>query len=388
MDGWKSVVNQARVVDALRNAVSADRIAHAYLFYGPSGVGKRAVALAFAQALLCERGGADPCGECRGCHKVAKGIHPDLRVHMPFAGSDIPSELGRRRELLAEDPYTRVDFSTRPSLDDPTASSNKQTRYAVEYVHEELIRAQAYRPVEGRHRVTVVTEAHLLGERGSNALLKSLEEPPRQTVNILLTDRPDLLLPTIISRCEQVRFAQLGADDIERALLGHSIDPAYAGVVARMADGSLTRALDLAADPDLAARRELVVAFMRAAYTGRPERLNELVTTIVSDGREQLKGTFLALLDWVRDLLLFGETADPNRIVNVDQSDAIAAFCRSLPEADIAAMVGLVEEAIGLAERNANAKLLVTVLATKLGRAMHGRPVGPLFEPLVAVTSS
>ena len=386
--GWESVVGQERAVQALKQAIEGDRVGHAYLFFGAPGVGKRATALAFAQALLCELGGADPCGKCGGCLKAVRGTHADIRVHIPFPGKELPPDLPKRRELLANDPYASVDYGSRPSLSNPSDTSNKQTRYPIDYVHQELIRVQSFRPVEGRVKVTIITEAHLLGERGSNALLKSLEEPPEQTVNILLTDRPDLLLPTVTSRCEQVRFEQIEVDSIVTSLVERGVAAAVAGVVARMADGSLSRAMELAEDPDLAARRELVIEFMRCAYTGRAERLGEIVTALAADGREQLTNTFLALLDWVRDLLLYAETGDADRIVNVDQSKTIADFCGALPSADIPAMVALIEQAIQLAERNANAKLLIIVLALKLGRSMHGRDSGPLFEPLVAMPTA
>jgi DNA polymerase-3 subunit delta' len=382
--GWDRVVGQDRAVATLKHAIASGRIGHAYLFFGAPGAGKRAAALAFAQALLCEHGGPEPCGECSGCSKAIRGIHADVRVHIPFPGKEMPTDLPKRRELLALDPYARVDFTSRPSLSNAADTSNKQTRYPIDYVRDELIRLQSFRPVEGRFKVTIVTEAHLLGAQGSNALLKSLEEPPDQTVNILLTDRPDLLLPTVISRCEQVRFEQIDAELIAGELGARGTPADVAGVIARMADGSLTRAMDLADDPDLAARRAFVVEFMRAAYTGRPGRLSELITTMTSEGREHLKRTFGSLLDWVRDLMLFAETGDAERIVNVDQASTISDFCGALPDADVPAMVGLIEQAILLAERNVNAKLLSAVLAQKLGRAMHGRDPGPLFEPLVA----
>ncbi len=386
--GWDRVVGQDRAIATLQQAVSGDRVGHAYLFFGPSGVGKRAAAIAFAEALLCERHSdpaADkPCGECNSCARTGRGLHPDLRVHLPFPGKEPPSDIVRRREMLFEDAYASVDYSVRPSLSDPSNTANKQTRYPIDYVHEALIRAQAFRPVEAAYKVTIITAAHLLGERGSNALLKSLEEPPPQTVNILLTDRPDLLLETVRSRCEQVRFVQIDAAQIADALVGRGVATERADVVSRMADGSLSRALELAGDEDLAARRELVVAYMRASYTRNAERITDISTTMTAAGREQLKQTQLTLLDWVRDLVLYGETGDRSRIVNSDQADVIAAFCEALPDADLAGMAALVEQALVLTERNANVKLLMAVLAQKLGRAMRGAPPGALFEPLAA----
>jgi len=382
--GWGSVVGQEVATETLRQGIAGGRVGHAYLFHGPRGVGKLAAALAFGQALLCDRGGDMPCGECGACQKVLRGVHADLRIHLPFPGKEPPGDFQRRISLLGSDPYARADFRTRPNLDEAGESTNKFARYPIDYVHEQLIRAQAFRPVEGRWKVTVVTDAHLLETRGSNALLKTLEEPPPQTVNVLLTDRHDLMLPTIVSRCEQLRFARLTTDELAGALSKRGVDSGRAMTLSRMADGSLLRAIELSEDAELAARRELAVEFLRMSYMRNVDRLSELVATISGAGREQMTITLLTLLDWIRDLLIFRETGDKTRIVNVDDVEAIASICRSLPDADLVSMVALVEEAIGLVERNANARLLSSVLAQRLGRAMRGASARALYVPLVA----
>ena len=385
--GWERVVGQHRAVAALKRSIVQDRVGHAYLFFGPPGVGKLATALAFGQALLCERGGQEPCGSCGACHKVLRGLHADLRIHLPYPkGKDYerPPDLPRRIVMAAEDPYVRVDYRARPRLDDAGDTVNKLARYPIDYVRDELVRAQSFRPVEGRYRVAIVTDADLLQEQGSNALLKGLEEPPTHAVNILITDRHDLLLPTIRSRCDQVRFVKLEAADLEKALINRGVDIAKAESYARMADGSLARAIELSGDVDLVERHERAIRFLVLSGSGEIEQLGKLVEEIAGSGRERSKATLLALLDFVRDLIVYSETGDVERIVNVDKVEAMDALCRRCLTADFAAIVGLVEQGVMLSERNVHARLLIATLAQRIGRALRGREVGPLYLPLAA----
>src|SRR5690606_32057242 len=125
---WERVVGQKRATDALRRAIAQNRVGHAYLFFGPPGVGKLASALAFGQTLVCKRGLAAACGECDSCHKVLRGLHADLRVHLPYPkGKDNarPADLSRRMASVVVDPYIPVDYRSRPSLDNADDTSNE-----------------------------------------------------------------------------------------------------------------------------------------------------------------------------------------------------------------------------------------------------------------------
>jgi DNA polymerase-3 subunit delta' len=354
---WDDVIDQPRVTDALRRAVASGRIAHAYLFHGPDGVGKRAVALAFAQVLQCERGGDAACGQCLACTKVRRMLHPDVHVLLPYPSDADPGDVAERLARLGENPYAAVDFMRRPSLADPSKTSNKQAFYSVGRINE-----------------------------AANAFLKLLEEPSPQTVLILTSSRPDRLLPTILSRCQRLRFDPLPAERIEAALTAReAVEPGYAATVARMADGSYTRALDLVENEDLQAGRTLVLDFFRLTYSQHVDRLADAVEHLSSLGRERTKGVLDLMLRWLRDLLLYRTLGDEAPLVNVDQRETIARFCDNVPQADLEAMVRLVEEAMELVGRNVHVTLVLTVLAQALGRAMRGPYPGRLYTPLVAV---
>jgi DNA polymerase-3 subunit delta' len=385
---WSQVIGQERPVRALRRAVAGGRVAHAYLFHGPHGTGKRAAALAFAQALQCEErgpgsGDGRPCGACPACQKMRRGVHPDVHVLFPHPKGTSEEDRAERKELLSQNPYAEISYAWRPSLSDPSDTSNKQALYSVDRVHEELLRPMSLKPLEGRYKVALLTEAEQMHPKAANAFLKLLEEPPPQTAFVLTTAYPDRLLPTITSRCQRLRFSSLGSEALAEALARREdLGDERAQMLARMADGSYTRALDLATSNELLEHRELVLDFFRQAYTQDATRLAELSEEIRRLGRERVKGLMDLMLRWVRDLLLvrsLGREEAP--LVNVDQAEAAARFCENLPQADLGAMTELIEEARRLVGRNVNLGLLLTALAQALGHAMQGRSAR-LYVPL------
>lgn len=382
---WPHVLDQQRVTEALDGALARDRVAHAYLFHGPDGVGKRAVALSFARRLQCPHAaepGHDEAG-CTICSRVRRLIHPDVHFLFPYPTDADAADIAARLARLGEDPYAAVDYVRRPSLADPTKTSNKQAFYPVARINEEIRREMGFKPVEGRYKIAILTDAEGLRAEAANAFLKLLEEPPPQTVFILTTSRPDRLLPTILSRCQRFRFDLLPDEVVEAALREREgVDPERAAMLARMADGSYTRALDLVENEDLMEDRALVIDFFRFAYVLHVDRLADIVERLAGMGRERVKGALGLMLRWLRDLVLFRAMGAEAPLVNVDQRAAVQKFCENVPEADLAAMAGFVEQAVELAERNVHLGLCLSTLAHALHAAMHGRAPEALYTPL------
>ncbi|PQJ36053.1 DNA polymerase III subunit delta' [Salinibacter sp. 10B] len=384
---WSSILDQDRVVETLRRALSQDRVAHAYLFHGPEGVGKRAVALEMARALQCTEQTEEACGDCQACRKTGRMVHPDVHVHLPHPWSEEADrdeeDIGKRIQRLGDNPYAAVDFVRRPSLSDPTETSNKQVLYRIEQVRQDLIKPMSLARGEGQYKVNILMDVEKMREEAANAFLKLLEEPPPQTIFLLTTSRPEQLLPTILSRCQRLRFDPLLPESIESALVERNeMAPDAAAMLSRMADGSYSHALDLARNEALMTSRERVLDYFRAAYTQKVESLTGCIQTLSNQGREQVKIVLQLMLRWVRDLLLYRSMGEEAPLVNVDQKEAVARFCKNLPDADLKGMVGLVEEAIYLTERNVQVSLVLTALAQSLGKAMRGGTVDSLYVPL------
>ena len=394
---WSRVIGQDRAIDTLAQALASGRVAGTYMFHGPSGSGPRAAALAFAQALLCERRGqpggpeGDACGTCPACTKTARLVHPDLHVYLPFPKvskgadkDDRPGDYADRLAALAAEPYAPVDYSQRGALGDD-GPSKKQVEHRKRPMNELLRREMTFVPAEGRYVVGVLTDADQIRTQAANALLKLLEEPGADVVLILTAERVENVLPTILSRCQRVRFDPLAPEAIEAALVARAgLAPGVAAVTARMADGSYTRALEISGSERVQGHRRLALDFVREAYVGRPDRIGPLVQTASGLGRETLKGWLDLVALWIRDLVLARAIGDAAPLVNVDQAEAVHKFVAALPDADLDAMAALVAQATDAVEANGHGGLVLTTLAFGLRDAMHGRSSGRLVTPLDA----
>jgi len=218
--GWDELIGQGPAKRYLRSVLSVRRQAHAYLFKGPAGVGKRTAARIFAQTLLCqERGGGDAaCGQCKSCRAFAAGAHPDLVPLRKF------TETGG--EVGDHEPVIRLD--------------------TVQFVCEQVHRS----PMSGARRVVIIPESQRLCQgqaESANAFLKTLEEPPRSATIILTSSQPEGLLETIVSRLQAVQFRRLSAAEVRAglALLASGTPASERELVEPLADGSLGRALEL-----------------------------------------------------------------------------------------------------------------------------------------------
>ncbi len=380
---WSDIIGQERVVDMLRRTLARERVPHAYLFHGPRGTGTVAAALELSRALQCTEQTEEACDACAACQKTRRMVHPDIHVFFPYPKGTSDDDVAKRIQRLGHNPYAPVDYVRRPSLDDPEKTSNKQVMYHIDRMKEEVVRPMTFHPGEGAYKVALLTDAEYMNTSAANAFLKVLEEPPAQTVFILTSSRVDQMLPTIVSRCQKVRFDPLAPEAIGTALQEREDMPAgEASMLARMADGSYSRALQLTESTHLRESRTLVLNYLRAAYTRKVGPLNERIDAIANLGRERTKGVLRLMIRWIRDLMLYKTLGDDAPLVNVDQAEAVANFCTRLPEADLEAMVTRVEEALHLVGRNVRTRLVLMTLALQLSYAMHGTESTPVYQPL------
>ena len=213
---FSDILGQDAAIDTLQRAYKADRLPHGLIFAGPTGVGKGTTAKTLAAMFLCEKPlkSAEPCGKCDACHLVDANTHPDYHV--------IYKELIR--------------------VHDKTGKS-KGTTFSINVIRPELVAKAAMKSSMGVGKVFVVEQAELMEPPAQNAMLKTLEEPAGRALILLLTDSPGLLLPTIRSRCQMIRFAPLEPGIVQKQLADRKIDLATARDAASLADGSLGVAL-------------------------------------------------------------------------------------------------------------------------------------------------
>lgn len=331
---WSDVRGHDPARQQLLAAYSRGRLGHAYLFVGPAGVGKRRFATEFAKAILCERPAAEftPCDHCPACAQVAAETHPDFAV------------------------FARLD---------------DKLEFTVE-VAQNVVGNLALRPVRGKGRVCVLDEADLLNEEAANCLLKSLEEPPHGSVLVLLATGTDTQLPTILSRCQVVRFNPLSTADLKLVLVDQGVtDAADLDRLARLSGGCVGRALALV-DADVAAfRHTLLNAFTVTkpdAFT-LARQVNEFVADAGKESgpkRERAAAVAGMLLDVLRAALrvsVGGAVPDGERTEREAVKQWAAVGAERIAEAMEACA-----EADRLIDRRVQLEILIEQLADRLCR--------------------
>ncbi len=363
---WPRVIGQQRVKASLLSVLRAHRLSHAYLFFGPEGVGKDALALELARVLHCESGAETACDECRSCIQMDSLQHPDVKfvVALPVGKGEksddpplakLPENdikiIQEQLQLKAGNPYHRVSI---PRANIIKINSIREVR------HESAMSTS-----DGRRRVIIISRADEMGEEASNTLLKTLEEPSGNTMLILTTSRRDALLPTIQSRCQAMRLDTLSEEDIRNALEERNqIDVRQAAVVARLANGSYGAALELLQE-DFLRQREDVVMFVLNALGTNLVKLTEQIEQISASRDRDVVSRFLQLLlVWFRDALVCTHGGE---VINLDQQDPIRRFVAKFPHADLAAVVTDIERAISLVKRN----VYITVVLLQLSVHMR-----------------
>jgi DNA polymerase III subunit delta' len=343
---FRDVFGHLRLIKLLTRAAEGGTLPPSLLFAGPSGVGKRKIAISLAQALNCtnpqtatnpQSASRDPksidaCGVCPACTRIARGIHPDVPIVEPGDSGAI-----------------KID----------------QVR--------DIVDRAAYRPFEGRRRVVIFDEADALVPAAQHALLKTLEEPPPSSVFILVTARPDVLLPTVRSRCPQLRFRPLAADDIASALVARGHSESEARAVAATADGSLGQALEASAGELVEARgiaqRVLEHASASQDPAGRLEGARELLAKTrgtLNSEREQLSSNLRAMASLLRDVEVLATRADDRTLANPDVRPALEELTEAYRGERGVRAFGAVDRALVALERNAGAKLVADWLVLQL----------------------
>jgi len=328
--GWGLVGHRDAVVQ-LSRALATGRLAHAYLFTGPKGVGKGALALALARAVNCA---ADdpPCGECASCRRIGAGKHADVHI----VGMDMKG--GKAR-----------------------------TEISIEQV-EEMQRLAALRPFEGRSRVFIVDGAERMSAEAANRLLKTLEEPPPQVLLVLLTANERELLPTLLSRCQPIRLRALAEADVRAALQERGMADEEARRVARLAQGRIGWALAVAADGALLQKREERLDQVAGqAQADREQRFAFAVElgTLFSRNREEARAVLELWQEWWRDLLLW-KTGMGEWVTNLDRRATGEAQAAQLGLGEIVATLRRLDATAVALEANVTPRLALDVLALSM----------------------
>ena len=311
------IIGHQQILEQLYHAIASNRVAGAYLFVGVANVGKETVALHFAKSINCLSSEEGACGTCLSCRKADDGNHPDLQIIRP-SGT-----------------WIKID----------------QIR--------ELQHRIIYRPLEGVRKIYILTEAERMNLEAANCLLKTLEEPPADSVLILLTTNLDALLPTIRSRCQIIPFHPLLVSDLAGYLMERfNIDETQASSISTAAGGAVGKALGLLQEgaefdqeiPEIMTVGNRLDAFRIAEkWTAQPEALDHLVT-------------------WYRDLVMLHQGAPANLLTHVHHAEELKQLAAHYSRLQLQSAIKAIFETKAMLQRNVNATLALEVLALKLLR--------------------
>lgn len=360
------VIGQTRTKGFLLQLRHSERVPHALLFLGATGGGSLALATAFAQLLQCEQPGEfDSCGVCNACRKAAHFTHPDIHFSFPSIGANAVSTdfLKQWRTALKESPYFDANtWLQRLGAENKQGNINKDECNAI-------LKKLSLKAFEGRYKILLMWLPEYLGKEG-NRLLKLIEEPPEQTIFLLVAENQDQILNTILSRCQLIKTDTLSDDEVANALVAH-IDtaPERARQIAFLAGGDYHLARTIAENPDND-DATLLLDWLRKCWKGNGPELVKWTDNFAKLGRENQKQFLQYGLHFLRELMAFGLTgADtlrlrPQELITAQNMSKVLNFEK------IISVTALFNDNVYYIERNANPKILFLDTSIQLHQIM------------------
>ena len=357
-----NVLDQEFPKRILSGALKKDMLASTYLFCGEAGTGKWALALELAKAINCERDGnhapilrLESCDLCSSCRRIDRLIHPDVKTIFPVPSVKTPEETERFRKEKIKDPYVTVKFE-------------RNVNIPVDQIRE-MQKELSLRPFEGKRKVVIIAQVENMHPASANSLLKTLEEPPPDSNLILTTTDINRLLPTVVSRCQQIRFGKIPSGLIERRLKESCrIPEEKASFYARISNGSLGQALDFIQGGKEDIRQDALV-MLKTAVEGDTAEIIHRVDELQSEwDRNSLLEMFEFLISLFRDMYLALEISGKEQMVNYDIASEVVKLSEKFKRQN------KVEEAVKLIDliksdcktKNVNLKLALLTLCFEL----------------------
>lgn len=322
MGSFRDVVGHKDVIRYIRNAVTENKVSHAYIINGERGSGKKMLASLYAATLLCEKGGSDPCNICHSCIQAESGNHPDII----WVGHEKPGSIG------------------------------------VEDIRNQVNNTVAIKPYQGPYKVYIIPQADIMTVQAQNALLKTIEEPPEYVVIMLLTQNAEVMLPTINSRCVMLKLRNIKDALIKKYLMEKLEVPDYkAEVCTAFAQGNMGKAIMLANSEHFNEIREEVLQLMRYIHD---MEISEIVDAVnhCTVYKLEISDYLDIIMIWYRDVLLYKATKDIDKVVFKDQIEYMKEQARKSSYEGIELILESLDKAKARLKANVNFDLVMELL--------------------------
>ena len=366
---FKDIIGQEEAKERLIQNVKEGKIAHAQLFCGGQGIGKLPLAIAYARYLSCQNpNDKDACGKCPNCVKFDKLAHPDLHFVFPVVKKKSSKEtvsddyLPEWRELLKDTPYFNL-----PMWLQAMGTENQQ---ALIYVKEsdEIIRKLSLKSSQGGYKIMIIWMPEKMNTECSNKLLKLLEEPPAQTLFLLVSEEPDALLTTIQSRTQRIQLHGIQEEAIATQLVQrYGVQQEDAVHIAHLSAGNFLKALEtIHLNEDSKQFFELFVNLMRLAYQRKIREMKQWSETLAAMGREKQKNFLNYSQQMLRENFIYNFQQPELNYMTEAENKFSANFARFINERNVIPIMDELSAAERDIEQNVNAKIVFFDFALKM----------------------
>lgn len=367
---FSDITGHKEIIKALTGSVDSGKIPHAFLFSGLSGIGKHRTARALAQYIHCKnRINGDSCGKCPSCIQHQHHNNPDLHFVYPVLKKD----KGISKEWIEQWKEMMDEYSYMPpeKWNELLKSENAQPSiYVTE--SEDIISRASLSAYQEDFKIFIIWLPEKMRPEAANKLLKIIEEPFEDTVFILVSNNDSLLLPTIVSRTRRFNFKPLSEEDLKELLLKKGVDPELAADAARISEGSLRRAEEIACNPEeLLEFSDLFKEMMRAAYTLKAKTLKTLSEKAASYGREKLQ-RFLAYCGrMIRENYIYN-LGKPQLVLMTQEEESFSSrFAPFIHDGNVEQLSEEISRASRDIERNGNSKIVMFDLMLLISRLVR-----------------
>lgn len=373
---FSEIPGHSEIIRRLIGTVREERISHALLFAGPEGCGNFALALAYAKYIGCEnRGDTDSCGTCKSCIKYEKLMHPDLHFVFPVikgkkSGEPVSDNyIGEWREMVRKSPF----FTLNVWLDSLETGNSQGMIYTAEAA--EIIKKLSFKTFESEYKIMIIWLPEKMHQSSSNKLLKIVEEPPEKTVFLLVSEEPDKIIPTILSRCQVIKVPKFADSEVGDYLAGRfGITAEKASGFARVAQGNIVRAAELCINEESSASNlEKFKQLMRFAWKRDISALMNWSEEIASAGREAQKNFLVNGLRLLRENLMLSIGQEQNNLVFLSGEEKTFSgnFHPFINQDNIYRLSEEFNLACMHVEANGNAKIIFLDLSLKILRLIR-----------------